>query len=217
MKKILLILFLVNCLWCFGQKPVIYSRERIEIDSLLVTPPLSRIYVINKMSKMAIDEELSRETFNAANQLIKRQFQGSINATYLLPDSATQAKLNTFITTVCTKISNERQASKYIIPDSIMNLFGSANKGFVFCLATEGFKRGRENLVRTQTTSEVADFLIGYNFRPLESSSLMIGFILDLNQRQIHHFEKNTWPNNDPTDLDVLRLQINRMLTHCLN
>src|SRR6476469_7214994 len=105
MKKLLLILVLTNCLWCFGQKPVVFSRERIKIDSILVLPPFSRTNVISKMSIQEIDKDLSKETFYTTYDLLKRQFPATIKATFLLSDSITHMKLNNFVRTMCTKIN----------------------------------------------------------------------------------------------------------------
>ncbi len=217
MKKILLILILAKSFGCYSQKPVVFSRAEIKIDSILVLPPFSRTYVITKINKQEIDKELSKKTFYTTYNLLQKQFPKPIKATYFVSDSTTQIKLNNFIYTMCEKIDNERLARKYTIPDSILSLFKTANKTMVFCLVNEGFQRGRDNLLRKDLQSKINNAFTSHDYRPLESASLMIGLILDLKERHILFFERNIWQDKDPTDMNVLSLQLNRLLNHCIN
>lgn len=77
-----------------------------------------------------------------------------------------------------------------------------------------GFKRTRKNLVNTHQAAGIADFLIGFNKRPLESSALMSCFILDLKEKNILYFERDIWENKDPTDIKIIELQIRKIITH---
>lgn len=72
-------------------------------------------------------------------------------------------------------------------------------------------------MVNTQQASEIADFLVGFNYRPLESSALMSCAILNLKERNILFFERNIWENRNPADAKIIDLQMNMAITHYFN
>ncbi len=88
------------------------------------------------------------------------------------PASTTLLKIKNFIIHVHNKINTSKQAKKYILPDSIVNLFNTSKANFVFCTFNGGFIRSKKNLINTHQRNEVTNFLIGVGGRPLEFSAL---------------------------------------------
>ena len=61
---------------------------------------------------------------------------------------------------------------------------------------------------------EVTDLLFGGNTLPLESATLVSCFIIDLKEKNIVFFERDTWQNRDPTDMEVIKLMLDRIIEH---
>jgi hypothetical protein len=198
----------------FVLKPVFYIRNNIKIQHLLVLPPVSAIAVIQKGNKFQNDDELSKQTFYSTSNQLKKCMPESVNHEYFTPDSTKQLKISNFIVKINSEINNSRQAGKYNLPDSFVNLFDTSKVNFIFCTYNEGYIRNRKNLVNTYQKSEIADFLIGYSRRPLESSALMSCFIIDLRQKNILYFERDIWENRDPTEAHFIKLQLTKIINH---
>ena len=214
MKRLLTISIITMPLLSYNIKPFIFVRDDIKIESLLVLPPISQIAVINNGNKLQIDKELSDKTFFLTLTTLQKSFPDSVKTQYFSADSMTLSQLTNFVSSVNKKINSERLARKYQIPDSILNLFDTSKINFVFGTFNIGFKRGKNNLVNQHLASEIADLMIGYNLRPLESSASMSCFILDLRKKNILYFERDLWKNKDPTDIKLIQLQLSRIITH---
>ena len=214
MKKAIIILIVTIPLMSFDIKPFIFIRNDVKIETLLVLPPVSSVSVISAGSKQQIDSVLSRQLFYHTSTMLKKCFPDTVKTRYFPFDSVVQLKLLNWVSAVNKEINNEKRARKYQLPDSILNLFDTSKMNFVFCTYNTGFKRTRNNLMNTHQTSEIADVLIGFNYRPLESTALMSCFILDLRKKSILYFARDLWENKDPMDFNVIRLQLTRIITH---
>ena len=214
MKRLFTISIITIPLLSYTIKPFVFVRDDIKIESLLVLPPITKIAVINNGNKLQIDKELSAKTFSLTLTTLQKSFPDSVKTHYFSADTMILSQLTNFVSSVNKKINSERLAKKYQIPDSILNLFDTSKINFVFCTYNTGFKRGKNNLVNQHLASEIADVMIGYNFRPLESSASMSCFILDLRKKNILYFERDLWNKKDPTDSQLIQIQLSRMITH---
>jgi hypothetical protein len=213
-KKLLIISLFVLPLFGFTQAPLTFFRSNTKTDKLLLLPPTTLISVISKGSVHQLDSELTQETFRHTLDQLKKSFPDSVNASLFRPDSVVKAKLFSFVNKFNKEIKKERQIKKYTLPDSILILFDTSKVNYVFCTYNIGFKRTRTNLVNTHLRMEVTDLLIGSNILPLESSTLISCFIIDLKDKNILFFERDIWQNRDPTDIEVIKLLLNRIITH---
>lgn len=215
MKKAFVLVIITIPFLGFVLKPLVFVRGDIKIDTLLVLSPVTHIAVISKGGKQLIDGDLSKKAFFNTGNWLRKSFPDSVKTKYFSSDSITLSRLDNFVADISRQLNSERQARKYQLPDSILTLFDSTEVNFVFCTYNIGFKRTRDNLINTHLASEIADFLIGFNQRPLESSAAMTCFILDLRQKNILFFERHVWGNKDPTDINVIKLQLSKIITHC--
>ncbi len=215
MKRMFILIVITIPLLSFYLVPLVYVRSDIKIDSLLVLPPVTKISVISKGSKSQIDEELSKKTFDNTANYLQNGFPNSVKTKYFSADSRTRAKLDNFVSIITSQINSEKQARKYQLPDSILNLFDTAKVNFVFCTSNIGFNRTRKNLVNNYQASEILNFFIVPVGRPLESSASMTCMILDLRQKNILYFERVIWNDKDPADIKVIKLQLTKMINHC--
>ena len=213
-KKLLIISLFVLPLSGFTQAPLTFFRSNTKANKLLLLPPTTRISVIRKGSIDRLDSELTQETFNHILAQLPKSFPDSVSATLFHPDSIVKAKLSNFVNRFNRKIRKERQIKKYTLPDSILVLFDTSKVNYVFCTYNIGFKRTRTNLVNTHLTMEVTDLLFGGNALPLESATLVSCFIIDLKEKNILFFERDTWQNRDPTDMEVIKLMLDRIIEH---
>lgn len=214
MKKVFFLIIITIPLLSFILTPFVFVRGNIKIDTLLVLPPVTHISIITKGSKPVPDEGLSEETFFATGNWLRKSFPDAVQTKYFSSDSTTRPRLDKFVADITRQLNSERQARKYHIPDSVLTLFDNSKVNFVFCTCNIGFKRTRNNLINTYQTSEIAGFLVGFDQRPLESSATMTCFILDLKQKNILYFERDVWGNKDPTDINVIKLQLTRIINH---
>jgi hypothetical protein len=216
MRKILAVVFVSLPLLSIAQKELVYVRENVKINRLLVLPPVSISYAVNSGSKLQMDEEASKKMFSYTSALLQKGFPDSVKTSFFSADSVLQSRLHKFLSTIHKDVNNERRAKKFQLPDSILNLFDNTEAEFVFCTYNIGFKRSRNNLVNTQQTMELLDMLTGFGIRPLESSLLMSCFVLDLKQKNLLYIERDIRPNIDPSDHNVIKLQLTRMIAHFL-
>ncbi len=110
----------------------------------------------------------------------------------------------------------DKQAKKYVLPDSIIELFSSSKTNFVLLTYNGGFIRSRKNLVNVYQRSEIANVLVGYGRRPLESSTFMSCFIIDLREKNIVCFERDIWEDKDPTNASTIKFQMTKVIKHLL-
>lgn len=216
MKKVFILLIISIPLVSFNLLPVVFIRSDIKKnDSLLVLPPVTQIGLISKGSKAQIDDGLSKKTFDITRDYLQSGFPNSVKTKYFSADSLSQAKLDNFILTITSRINVEKQARKYHLPDSIVTLFDTAKIHFVFCTSNIGFKRTRDNFIATYQRREMINFFIIPVSHPHESFASITCMILDLKQKNILYFERDVLDNNDPTDIKVIKLQLNRIINHC--
>jgi len=216
MKKTFIILVIATPLLSFTLLPVVFIRSDVKkIDSLLVLPPATQIGLISKGSMGPIDEEFSRKTHDLTHSYLQKSFPTSVKTKYFSGDSATRSKLDNFIATVTSKINFEKQARKYHLPDSIVTLFDTAKVHFVFCTSNIGFNRTRDNFINTYQRREMINFFIIPMYKPHESFSSVTCMILDLRQKNILYFERDVLENRDPTDINIIKQQLGRIINHC--
>lgn len=213
-KKLLIISLLVLPLFGFTQTPLTFFRSNTKADKLLLIPPATFISVITKGSNLQLDSELTQETFRHTLAQLQKSFPDSVNASLFRTDSIVKAKLFSFVNKFNKQIKKERQIKKYTLPDSILNLFDKSKVNYVFCTYNIGFKRTRTNLVNTHLRMEVTDLLFGTNVLPLKSATLISCFIIDLKEKNILFFERDTWQNRDPSDMEVIKLMLERIIEH---
>lgn len=214
MKKTFIFLIIAIPLLSFTLLPVLFIRSDIKVDSLLVLPAVTKISVINKGSILEIDNDLSKRTFNITADVLQNGFPASVKTKYFSADSITHSKLDNFVAAISWKISREKQARKYHLPDSILRLFDTAKVNFVFCTSIEGFTRARNNLINTNQASGIANFLLGMKGHPIESLATITCLILDLKQKNILYLERQVLENRDPTDIKIIKLQLSSIINH---
>lgn len=216
MKTLFIILITHLPLLGFAQNSLSFLRSNAKIDKILLLPPVTMIYKINNGSHQQIDPALSQETYRLTSAELQKSFPNSINLSLFHADSVIQTKLGEFIVRVSKSMARERQLKRYELPDSILLLFDTTKANYVFCTYSVGFKRTRNNLVRTDQALDILQlFTGGVGARPLESATLMNCFIMDLKKKNILYFEKNIWNDMDPTEMKTIKLQLTRIIAHC--
>ncbi|MGN6542903.1 MAG: hypothetical protein ACTHKY_18990 [Ginsengibacter sp.] len=216
MKKTFIILIVAIPLLSFTLLPVVFIRDDVKkIDALLVLPPVTQIGIISKGSKAQNYDASSDKTFEITSDYLQKCFPNSVKTKYFSADSLSHAKLDNFILTITSRINFEKQARKYHLPDSIVTLFDTAKIHFVFCISNIGFNRTRDNFINTYQRREMINFFIIPMYKPHESFSSVTCMILDLRQKNILYFERDVLENRDPTDINIIKQQVGRIINHC--
>lgn len=156
----------------------------------------------------------SKKTFHITSGLLQTAFPDVVKTENFSSDSITQVRLNHFVSNITGAINSEGQAKKYRLPDSIYVLFDTAKVHYVFCTCNIGFIRKRSNLIKTHQAIEIADVLLGDNRRPLQSNSSITCFVFDLKQKNLLSFERDIWMDKEPTDINIIKLQLARLINH---
>lgn len=216
MRKSIIIVILALPLLSFNMRPFLFVRKDTKIDTLNVLVPVSSISVINRANTQHYDSLLSRQTSFNTSAILQKSFYDIVPTKYFSSNLFVQSKLLNWVLKVNKEIENERQAKKYQLPDSILNLFDTSKINFVFCTNNIGFRRTRENLVKTDQTNNIAVALFGFGVgrQPLESAASMSCFIVDLKKKNILYFSRDHLENEDPTDKNVIKLQLTKAITH---
>lgn len=111
MKRNIFLVIILLPLSGFVLKPVLYIRNIIKIQHLLVLPPISTVSVIQKGNKFQHDDELSKQTFHITSNHLKKCIPDSVNHEYFTPDSTKQLKITRFIVKINSEINNSRQGN----------------------------------------------------------------------------------------------------------
>jgi len=215
MKRNFLLLILLVPLLSFISDPIVYIRSHDKIEKLLVFSPVSRISVLGKGRKHRVDSGLSAKAFHIVENQLQKIFPDSIGHKYFSPDSIQRVAIDIFVIKANNKLLNSTQVSHYKVPDSIIQIFSTANANFVFCISNTGFFRTYQNLTGSHMAGAAVGLVSEFGWNPIASGSTISCFILDLNKKNIIFFERETWEDRDPTDPDLINLQLTRVLNHC--
>ncbi|MEO6637492.1 MAG: hypothetical protein ABIN25_04405 [Ginsengibacter sp.] len=215
MKNKFLFLVLLAPLLSFLLHPILYKRSYAKIERVLVLPPVSRISIISKGSRQMVDSSLSSKVFYTASKQLQQVFPDSVDHKYFSPDSTQQQAINNVIVKLNNKLITYKQIIEYKIPDSILQLLSVANADFVFCVANTGFVRTKQNFSNSYVAGTAVTLVLGLPGTPIALESAISCFVLDLRKRNIIYFEREILYDRDPTDPEVINLQVTRVVNHC--
>ncbi len=215
-RKFLFLIFLFPLL-SFILNPIVYRRSHSKIEKLLVLPPVSRISIIGNGSKQKVDSSLSSRAFYAASKQLQKIFPDSVDHKYFSPDSVQQEAVNNFIIKLNKNLNTKQKIIDYKVPDSILQIFSTVNAYFVFCVANTGFLRTKQNFSNSYELGTATTLLFGIGGTPIALEAVISCFVLDLQNKNIIYFEREIWQDRDPTEPDVINLQLAGVVNHfCL-
>ncbi|MEP7229195.1 MAG: hypothetical protein ABI691_03020 [Ginsengibacter sp.] len=213
-RKFIFLIFSIPLL-SFILNPIVYIRSHAKIEKLLVLSPVSRITIIGKGSKQKVDSGLSVKAFYTASKQLQEIFPDSVDHKYFSLDSVQQEAINNFVIKLNNKLNTSNQVREYKIPDSIIHIFSTADADFVFCTFNTGFLRTKQNFSNSYQATAATTLIFGIGGRPIAFEAVISCFIIDLQKKNITYFEREIWKDRDPTEPEVINLQLTRVINHC--
>ncbi|MEN9610330.1 MAG: hypothetical protein RLZZ628_1144 [Bacteroidota bacterium] len=210
----ILSIFLCCLCSCGTTRQLTSNRKLSEIDKVLIFKPFSRIDTISSGNRGAYSEEDSEQVSAYLLESAQKAFPQNIRKEVLQTDSHEWRLIQEQITQLVLQVEEKQKIIDIPLSDKMIDILNKYNYNFALGAFHVGFTRSRRNYAGEIAKSiGIGILTLGLVVPiPIKSSSTLICFLVDKQNKNIAFYRKRMGQDWDPTDKKKIDRQINYLL-----